>query len=37
MQEVLVYITLVLSIGYIIKKYFFKSKSKGCDTGCDKC
>ncbi len=35
MQEVLVYIALGVAIGFLIKKYFFKSKSKGnCDPDC---
>jgi len=38
MQDILVYIALGLAIGFLIKKYFFKSKSKGgCGTDCDSC
>jgi hypothetical protein len=36
MQEILVYIALGIAIGFLIKKYFFKSKKKGnCNTNCD--
>jgi hypothetical protein len=35
MQEILVYIALALAIGFLVKKYFFKSKKNGnCDPGC---
>lgn len=35
MQEVLVYITLAFAIGFLVKKYFFKTKKKGkCDIDC---
>jgi len=36
MQDILVYIALGLAIGFLVKKYFFKSKKKGnCNTDCD--
>ncbi|MDN3705575.1 FeoB-associated Cys-rich membrane protein [Myroides ceti] len=38
MQEILVYIALALAIGFFIKKWFFKKKSKskcGSDTDCN--
>jgi len=35
MQDVLAYITLGLAIGFLVKKYFFKTKKKGkCNTNC---
>lgn len=35
MQEFLVYIALVISIGFLVKKYFFKTKkNEKCDTDC---
>jgi len=36
MQEILVYIALALSVLFLIKKFFFKSKKKNgsCDTDC---
>jgi len=38
MQDILAYITLGIAVGYLIKKYFFKSKSNGsCDTDCGSC
>lgn len=38
MQDYLVYIALLLAIGFLIKKNFFKSKKKGNrDPGCDGC
>jgi len=38
MQEILVYITLGVAIGFLVKKYFFKTKKKGNqDPGCDGC
>ena len=38
MQEILVYIALGLALGFLVKKYFFKTKKKGdCDSGCDSC
>jgi hypothetical protein len=38
MQEFLVYIALGLSIGFLVKKYFFKTKKKNNrDPGCDSC
>ncbi|NNJ58878.1 MAG: FeoB-associated Cys-rich membrane protein [Lutibacter sp.] len=36
MQDILAYITLGLAIGFLVKKYFFKTKKKGkCNTNCD--
>jgi hypothetical protein len=36
MQDILVYIALAIAIGFLVKKYFFKSKKKGnCDTNCN--
>ncbi len=38
MQDILVYIALGLAIGFLVKKYFFKSKKKGdCNTNCGSC
>ena len=37
MQEILVYIALFIAIFFLVRKYFFKSKTKGCDTDCDGC
>lgn len=38
MQDILAYIALAVAVGFLAKKYFFKSKNKGnCSTGCDKC
>ncbi|TEW72616.1 FeoB-associated Cys-rich membrane protein [Gramella jeungdoensis] len=35
MQDILVYIALGLAIGFLVKKYFFKSKKKrNCKTNC---
>lgn len=35
MQQILVYITLAFAIGFLVKKYFFKSKKKKkCDFDC---
>jgi len=35
MQDILVYIALGLAIGFLVKKYFFKTKnSNKCDTNC---
>ncbi len=35
MQEILVYIALGIAIGFLVKKYFFKTKKKGnCDSDC---
>ncbi len=35
MQDILTYIALGLAIGFLVKKYFFKSKKKGkCDSDC---
>lgn len=38
MQEILVYITLVIAVGFLFKKFFWKKKSKGsspCDSDND--
>ncbi len=35
MQEVLVYIALALALFFLIKKFFFTKKKKGCNTDCD--
>ena len=36
MQNFLVYLALVIAVGFLIKKYFFKSKKKGnCGKDCD--
>jgi len=36
MQDILVYIALGLALGFLVKKYFFKTKKKGtCNTDCD--
>jgi len=36
MQDILTYIALGLAIGFLVKKYFFKSKKKGkCDKDCN--
>ncbi len=36
MQDVLVYIALGLAIGFLVKKYFFKTKKNGkCDSDCN--
>ena len=36
MQEILVYIALVLALVFLIKKFFFGNKKKtGCNTDCD--
>jgi len=38
MQEILVYIALGLAIGFLVKKYLFKSKKKeNSDPDCDGC
>jgi len=34
-QEILVYITLGLALGFLIKKFFFKKISKKNSKGCD--
>ncbi|RXP61330.1 FeoB-associated Cys-rich membrane protein [Lutibacter sp. HS1-25] len=35
MQEILVYISLLFAVGFLVKKYFFKSKKKGnCSSDC---
>jgi len=37
MQEIIIYIILFLAVGYLAKKYFFRSKEKsncGTDCGC---
>ncbi|MBL4643991.1 MAG: FeoB-associated Cys-rich membrane protein [Flavobacteriaceae bacterium] len=36
MQEIIVYIILLLSVAFLAKKFIFKSKKakKSCDTGC---
>ncbi|MCH3881520.1 FeoB-associated Cys-rich membrane protein [Tenacibaculum sp. K20-16] len=35
MQEVLMYITVILAIAFLVKKFFFKPKDKkGCSTDC---
>lgn len=35
MQEILVYIALGIAIGFLVKKYFLKTKKKGnCDSDC---
>jgi len=35
MQDILVYIALGLAIGFLVKKFFFKSKNKNnCNTNC---
>ncbi len=36
MQEYLAYIALGLAIGFLVRKYFFKTKKKGdCDIDCN--
>lgn len=36
MQQVLVYIALVLALLFLLKKFFFSNKKKkGCNTDCD--
>jgi len=37
MQQILVYIVLLIAIVYLLKKYVFKSANKkdGCDKDCD--
>ncbi|WP_111706804.1 FeoB-associated Cys-rich membrane protein [Lutibacter citreus] len=38
MQDILVYIALGLAIGFLVKKYFFKStKDDNCGPGCGSC
>ena len=38
MQDILAYIALGVAVGFLVKKYFFKSKNKGnCTTDCGKC
>lgn len=38
MQQILVYIALGLAIGFLIKKFFLKSKKKkNCHTNCSSC
>ncbi|NVK51839.1 MAG: FeoB-associated Cys-rich membrane protein [Flavobacteriaceae bacterium] len=36
MQQIAVYIILVLAIAFLVKKFFFRSKKnkKGCDADC---
>ena len=35
MQEIFVYIIVVLAVVFLVKKFFFKPKNKkGCDTDC---
>jgi len=35
MQEILVYVALGIAVGFLIKKYFFKTKKNGnCDPDC---
>jgi len=35
MQEIIVYIIVVLAVAFLVKKFFFKSKNKkNCDSGC---
>lgn len=35
MQEIITYIIVFLAAVYVVRKYFFKSKTKkGCDSGC---
>jgi len=36
MQEIIVYIILLFSIGFLVRKFIFKPKNskKSCDTGC---
>ncbi|WP_374540792.1 FeoB-associated Cys-rich membrane protein [Flavobacterium sp.] len=36
-QDILVYTTLVIAVGFLIKKFFFKKKSSGknCGENCD--
>ncbi|WP_089377987.1 FeoB-associated Cys-rich membrane protein [Lutibacter flavus] len=35
MQQFLVYLTVILAIGFLVKKYFFKTKKKGnCSSDC---
>lgn len=36
-QEILAYITLAFAVGFLVKKFFFKKKSKGknCGENCD--
>ncbi len=36
MQEILTYIVFAIAVGFLVKKYFFKSKKKGnCDKDCN--
>jgi hypothetical protein len=36
MQEIAVYVLLILALFFLVKKYVFPSKKKGnCNTGCD--
>ena len=36
-QDILVYTTLVIAVGFLIKKFFFKKKAsvKNCGENCD--
>ncbi|WP_084642299.1 FeoB-associated Cys-rich membrane protein [Flavobacterium indicum] len=36
-QDILVYTTLVIAVGFLIKKFFFKKKASGknCGENCD--
>ncbi|HHC78956.1 MAG TPA: FeoB-associated Cys-rich membrane protein [Flavobacteriia bacterium] len=34
MQEILVYIALLLAVFFLIKKFFFTKKKTNCDTDC---
>ncbi|MES2864176.1 MAG: FeoB-associated Cys-rich membrane protein [Bacteroidota bacterium] len=37
MQEILTYICLALAVGFLVRKFFWKKKSKknGCGDNCD--
>ncbi|MCF6348748.1 MAG: FeoB-associated Cys-rich membrane protein [Flavobacteriaceae bacterium] len=35
MQTILVYIALILALGFLIKKFFFNKKKTDCNTDCD--
>ncbi|MGV7108059.1 FeoB-associated Cys-rich membrane protein [Flavobacterium sp. U410] len=34
MQQILVYVTLALAIGFLVKKFFWKKKIKKSDKSC---
>ena len=35
-QEIITYVILFIAVIFLVKKFFFKPKSKkGCDKGCD--